>query len=194
MNYKIFICLLISSFLLSSKVYGQSADITEGCIGMKVQFNSPSSGNWDFGDGKSSGLQNPINTYTKSGNFTVKYNGNPTGIIIKVSPKPEIIITASPTKGCTPLLVKFTAKLTYPLPAGVTIDNSSIVWNYQDGNNSTNTLNPSYPYVNAGVKDVGFFLSFNQNGNTSCAKIDTLITKLIKATAKPQINFTPSSL
>ena len=193
MNYKIFLCLLISSLLFSSKVYGQTADITEGCIGMKVQFNSPSSGNWDFGDSKSSGLQNPINTYTQSGNFTVKYNGNPTGITIKVSPKPKIIITASPTKGCTPLLVEFTAKLTYPLPAGVTIDDKSIVWNYQDGNNSTNTLNPSYKFINAGVKDVGFFLTFNQNGNTSCEKIDTLITKLIKATAKPQINFTPSS-
>jgi gliding motility-associated-like protein len=193
MNYKFFLYLLIASFLLSSKVYGQTADITEGCIGMKVQFNSPSSGNWDFGDGKSSGLQNPINTYTQSGNYTVKYNGNPTGITIKVSRKPEIIITASPTKGCTPLLVKFTAKLTYPLPAGVTVDNTSIVWNYQDGNNSTNTLNPSYTYINASVKDVGFFLKFNQNGNTSCEKIDTLLTKLIKATAKPQINFTPSS-
>ncbi len=193
MNYKVFLYLLIASFLLSSKVHGQSADITEGCIGMKVQFNSPSSGNWDFGDGKSSGLQNPINTYTQSGNFIVKYNGNPTGIIIKVSPKPEIVITASPTKGCTPLIVNFTAKLKNPLPAGVTVDNTSIVWNYQDGNNSTKTLTPSYIFNNAGDKNVGFFLTFNQNGNTACAKIDTLLTKIIKATAKPQINFTPSS-
>lgn len=193
MNYKVFLYLLIASFLLSSKVHGQSADITEGCIGMKVQFNSPSSGNWEFGDGKSSGLQNPSNTYTQSGNYIVKYNGNPTGIIIKVSPKPEIVITASPTKGCTPLNVNFTAKLKNPLPAGVSVDNTSIVWNYQDGNNSTNTLNASYIFNNAGVKDVGFFLTFNQKGNTSCAKIDTLLAKVIKATAKPQINFTPSS-
>lgn len=194
MNYKVIFCFLVSTILVSTKLLSQqTADIKEGCIGMKVQFGSQSSGNWDFGDGKSSGLQNPTNTYTKPGEFIVKYNGSPTGIIIKVSPKPEIVVTATPTKGCVPLVVNFTAKLKNPLPSGVSIDNSSIVWNYQDGNNSTKTLTTAYAFSKAGVKDVGFFLTFNQNGNTACAKIDTLLTKLIKATDKPKINFTPSS-
>jgi len=194
MNRLVLYCFLLLSFLFSFKVFSQTADITEGCIGMKVQFSAPGPGNWDFGDGKSSGLATPQITYSKSGNFTVKFNGNPTGIIIKVSPKPEIVITASPTKGCIPLDVNFTASLKYQLPAGVTVDNTSIVWNYQDGNNSTNSLTPNYTYTKAGIQDVGFYMNFNQNGNTACAKIDTLLTKLIKTTDKPQINFTPSAL
>ncbi len=194
MNRYILHTLFLLSFLFSSKIFSQSADITEGCIGMKVQFSAPGPGNWDFGDGKSSGLATPQITYTKSGNFEVKFNGNPTGITIKVSPKPEIVITANPTKGCVPLNVSFSANLKNQLPAGVTIDNASIVWNYQDGNNSVNTLSPTYSYTKSGIHDVGFYMTFKQNGNTACAKIDTLLSKLIKTTDKPLINFTPSAL
>lgn len=175
-------------------MYAQTADITEGCIGMKVQFSAPGPGSWDFGDGKSSGLANPQISYTKSGEFPVKFNGSQTGIVIKVSQKPEIIITATPLKGCIPLNVSFTATLKNKLPSGVSINNSSIVWNYQDGNNSTNSLTPNYTYTNVGDHDLGFYLTFNQNGNTACTKIDTLLSKLIKTTEKPQVNFTPSAL
>ena len=194
MNRNVFLCLLLLLFTFSFKGYSQSADITEGCIGMKVQFSAPGPGSWDFGDGKSSGLSNPQITYSKAGTYTVKFNGNPTGIIIKVSPKPEIVITASPTKGCVPLNVVFNASLKNQLPTGVTINNASIVWNYQDGNNSSNTLNPNYTYTKAGLQDLGFFMTFNQNGSTACSKIDTLLTKLIKTTDKPTVNFTPSAL
>ena len=193
MYNKFSIFLLFLLLIFSTKGYTQTADITEGCIGMKVQFNAPSPGNWDFGDSKSSGLQNPINTYTKPGTYPVKFNGISTNITIKVSQKPEIVITASPTKGCTPLKVDFKANLKSPLPSGVTVNNSSIVWNYQDGNNSLNNLNATYYFNSAGVKDVGFFMTFNQPANASCAKIDTILTKLIKTTNKPVINFTPSA-
>ena len=193
MNIKVLLSIVFFTLTFSFLGFSQSADITEGCVGMKVQFNSPSSGSWDFGDGKSSGSQTPQNTYTTPGTFIVKYNGNPTSIIIKVSPKPEIVITATPTKGCNPLNVSFNATLKNNLPTGVTIDNSSIKWNYQDGNSSNNTLTPNYNYTKAGLYDLGFYLTFKQNGNTSCAKIDTTITKLINVSDKPIIKFDASA-
>lgn len=157
---------------------------------MKVNFTSQSTGDWDFGDGKSSSKQNPENTYNTPGEYPVKFNGKSTSIIIKVSAKPEIVITATPAKGCVPLNVTFNASLKNPLPSGVNIDNSSIVWNFQDGNNSINTLSTNYNYINSGSKDLGFKLNFIQKTNTSCAKIDTVISKLIVASDKPTVNFT----
>ena len=50
MYNKFSIFLLFLLLIFSTKGYTQTADITEGCIGMKVQFNAPSPGNWDFGD------------------------------------------------------------------------------------------------------------------------------------------------
>ena len=46
---------------------------------MSVQFNDTSTGNptswkWDFGDGKTSTIKNPIHNYTKTGNFNVSLN------------------------------------------------------------------------------------------------------------------------
>lgn len=50
---------------------------TSVCIKSPAQFQDNSKGdnisyNWQFGDGKSSTLQNPVNTYNSSGNFTIK--------------------------------------------------------------------------------------------------------------------------
>ena len=57
-----------------------SADFTANnvnvCLGDSISFSdastgSPTSWSWDFGDGNSSNLQNPVHTYTNSGIFTV---------------------------------------------------------------------------------------------------------------------------
>ena len=184
---------LFFSLFISIYSFSQSADITEGCIGMKVQFSAPSAGTWEFGDGTSSGQQNPVHIYTQPNTYQIKFNGVITPITIKVLPKPEIIITATPSKGCNPLNVAFKATLKNTLPNGVTVDNSSIEWNYQDGNNSTNTLTPNYTYTKSGEFNLGFYLNFKQNGNTACAKIDTTINNIIRVTDKPIIDFTPSA-
>jgi len=36
-----------------------------------LSFNSPTNWTWDFGDGHTSTERNPVNTYTKSGTYTV---------------------------------------------------------------------------------------------------------------------------
>jgi PKD repeat protein len=56
-----------------------TANTTHGNAPMSVQFNDTSTGNpdswkWDFGDGKTSTIKNPIHNYTKTGNFHVSLN------------------------------------------------------------------------------------------------------------------------
>ncbi len=53
-----------------------TANTTKGCVNAPVQFNDestnePATWSWDFGDGRTSSLQNPTHTYTKDGMYTV---------------------------------------------------------------------------------------------------------------------------
>lgn len=53
-----------------------SASSTTVCLGNSISFtdnstNSPNSWSWDFGDGNSSGSQNPSHTYASAGTYTV---------------------------------------------------------------------------------------------------------------------------
>ncbi|AKB36579.1 cell surface protein [Methanosarcina siciliae C2J] len=53
-----------------------TADVTGGTVPLNVNFTdqsagSPTSWNWDFGDGANSTEQNPSHTYTSAGNYTV---------------------------------------------------------------------------------------------------------------------------
>lgn len=66
---------LIQVGLIPEAVF--TADITSVELGQSVSFtnksaNSPTSVVWDFGDGTSSSLLNPIHTYNSIGKFTVK--------------------------------------------------------------------------------------------------------------------------
>jgi outer membrane protein assembly factor BamB len=53
-----------------------AADVTSGMMPLTVYFTDKSTGSpalwkWDFGDGATSFVQNPVHVYTKSGKFTV---------------------------------------------------------------------------------------------------------------------------
>lgn len=56
-----------------------TANTTSTGAQSNIQFNDTSTGNptswkWDFGDGKTSTLKNPVHNYTKTGNFSVTLN------------------------------------------------------------------------------------------------------------------------
>lgn len=137
-----------------------SADFTtenpDVCVGSPVNFLDASSTgsnqwDWDFGNGQTSGAQNPSNTYNSPGSYTVTLSASNTTIgcsdtyetTIEVFPTPEVTFTAEPSSGCAPLEVTFTntsgvtVDLTWVLGDGTTIDN-------QDGFTHTYTQNGSY--------------------------------------------------
>jgi len=115
---------------------GQSADVTEGCIPLIVNFQGPQLQEWfwDFGDNTSSTDQNPDHTYTSAGNYTVSLSVGPSGPQIgtlTISVFPEIIIdlTSDVNIGCIPLDVQFNTNITQA--NGITID--SLEWTFGDG-------------------------------------------------------------
>lgn len=89
------------------------------CLGTSVSFTNQSSDasscTWNFGDGNTSTVKNPVHTYNTSGIYTVKlivYNMSCTDSIIKsqlirVIQKPVADFNANPLNGCAPLAVTF---------------------------------------------------------------------------------------
>jgi gliding motility-associated-like protein len=76
-----------------------SADITEGCTPLRVQFNTnlttnwtPRSISWDFGDGTFGTGNTPVHVYTTSGNYMVKVK------VLYDAPCDSLVATIGPIK------------------------------------------------------------------------------------------------
>ena len=121
---------------------------------MTVQFtdtstDQPTSWLWDFGDGRTSTLQNPTHTYTTSGEHTVRLDAaNNLGKCwntseISISPLVASFTTnPNPATGLVPLAVQFTDNSTdQPI---------SWLWNFGDGETST-LQNPTHTYMKNGM-------------------------------------------
>jgi PKD repeat protein len=124
-----------------------------GCSPLAVTFSNSTLGgaayNWDFGDGNLGTTFMPTHTYTNTGagvqNFTVELivfsaNGCKDTVYSTVSVFPAAAgssFTATPSIGCSPLTVSFTAA------------NGASAYNWDFGNGGTSTLqNPSTVYTN----------------------------------------------
>lgn len=138
-----------------------SANKTEGCAPLVVQFRDESTGNptnwrWDLGNGTISFLQNPAATYFNPGTYSIKLvvsNGFQSDSTIKtqfitVHASPIVNFSASDTGGCFPLPVQFND---ISSPGGGSI--SSWLWDFGDGDTSS-LQNPSHTYNNTGNYNV----------------------------------------
>ena len=148
--------------------------------------NSPTSWEWNFGDGTSSTLQNPEHIYSEAGNYTVTLSAsNEAGTGTKVRPdyiqvesiqKPVISFWGSRTSGNAPLDVYFTDNST----------NSPTAWNWDfgDGENSTEQ-NPKHTYLTTGNYTVTLSAS-NEAGTGTKVRPDYIQVESIQ---KPVISF-----
>jgi len=126
---------------------------TSGTAPLTVNFtdqstNTPTSWQWDFGDGNSSTQQSPSHTYQNFGDYTVGLTvtnniGTDTEVknnyINVTGNEPVAAFTANPTSGIAPLTVNFTDQSTNTP--------TSWQWDFGDGNSSTQQ-NPSHIYQN----------------------------------------------
>ncbi len=194
MKNKIILLFLIC-LICSNSLFAQTADNTDGCYPLTVNFSSNESiTNWDFGNGSVSELKNPSHIYTKSGSYDVKLNGKKV-FTVNVFEKPEIILTASPSKGCTPLYVTFNLSTKSNLPADFAFDLNNINWNFQDGNSTKNTLSTTYYYNKPGKFDIGTSVGFLYKNNpiSSCGS-SPLFEKIVTTSSiSPSFATTPSS-
>jgi gliding motility-associated-like protein len=157
MKNSILIAILICTPLINYSQLSANfqADMTQGCNSMVVHFENlsqPETGLtyfWDFGNGFTSTLSEPVSAYMNTGSYSVKLivnDGMNTDTIIKenyihvfANPQAEIIVNDNLT-GCVPFSVHF-------------IDNSQIgdgeiisrFWDFGDGIVSSEQ-NPTHMY------------------------------------------------
>jgi len=160
------------------------ANFTYTVSGLTLTFNNTSTNangyEWDFGDSGFSTETSPVYTYSDAGFYTVVLTAfNDCGsttktLIINTAPTAEF--TASPTTGCTPLVVSF---------QNLSSTNAvSYQWQFQGGIPSASSLaNPNVTYLNAGNFNVTL-TAINGFGTSTVVK-----TAFIKTLAPPGPGF-----
>lgn len=146
-----------------------AADPADGCVPLETSFTDLSTGaadawEWSFGDGATSGVQNPVHTYTQPGEYSVYLSARGAGgadtefreHLITVSGNIDADFSASVTTGCAPLDVSF-QDLSTGLP-------NAWVWNFGDDGYS-HAQNPTHTYQYPGTYTVEMTAS-KCGGNT----------------------------
>jgi PKD repeat protein len=164
---------------------------TNGIAPLSVSFTNlsanASSYTWDFGDGNSSTATNASNIYTNPGTYTVTLTATGLGgtnaltltnYILVLYPTPVADFAAEPTNGVAPLSVSFT---------NLSANASSYLWDFGDGNNSTN-VNPSNLYTNGGSFTVTL-TALGAGGTNSIVR-----TNYILVTEPPRLVVAPVTL
>jgi len=173
-----------------SPVANFTSNNTQGCSAPFVAGFMDSSTNavawsWDFGDGTSSGQQNPVHVYNNYGSYSVSLTvTNADGCTHTFTRSsyinviaPVISFTADTLQGCFPVTSNFTSTVTGNEPV------QNYLWDFGDGNISTDA-NPSHTYTTGGRFDVSLIIT------TVSGCIDTLVrTEFIRAGTKPNADF-----
>lgn len=196
--YKIRQIIFILCISLSLKQYSQNIIATPsiGCSPLVgVQFTGltgASNIQWLFGDGASSGLNNPIHTYGSPGNFVATYTAMVSGVAktqttsVQVFGKPTPSFSLDVSNGCVPLSVSFTDQ---SVNTGGTLT-PQWQWSFGDGGGD-NVQNPNYSFTLPGTFNVTLIYKDGHGCDSSITK-----TSLIKVSVKPTviITNTPTSL
>jgi gliding motility-associated-like protein len=155
---------LPANILITKPEVGFMADQLRSCPGAPVQFTDTSKGQgltyfWDFGDGNTSALRNPVHAYHEDNkSFTVKlFITDTSGCVDSVIKVNYIMVksaraafSAEDTAAiCPPLLTKFNF-------AGT--DYESYYWDFGDGEDSK-TLSPDHFYNTYGSFNAKLFVT-----------------------------------
>jgi PKD repeat protein len=120
------------------------------CNGTAVIFNGPSemeSYSWDFGDGKTSTLEDPSHTYSAPGTYTVKLTVSKNGCS-KTCPGSVVVILADCNwTACSPMCNG--TEMQFNAPSGM----DTYLWDFGDGSSSTEE-DPSHLYPAPGAYTV----------------------------------------
>jgi PKD repeat protein len=145
---------------------------------------------WDFGDGNTTTVQNPLHTYPWNGNFTVNltatnYLGRSSAesyIAVGSSDPPVANFSGTPLNGSMPLGVQFT-DLSTNSP-------TSWFWNFDDGVNSTEQ-NPSHTFTCNGAFNVS--LTAINNGGSATEMKENYVRVRYRYPPIPQFSGDPQT-
>lgn len=194
LKFSIFIPLF---FLFAHPVNAQvtalfSANDTAGCGSLIVQFTNQSTGSgtltykWDFGNGESSTLQNPLIIYQNPGIYTVQLittNGTESDTLTRkqylhIFNEPQALFSLqTEASGCQGSSFTFQNE---SVPGDTTIN--SYTWDFGD-NTLEQTQSPSHSYSDAGTYSVTLFITDNNGCENSLFQSD-LIQIIPNPTAK----------
>lgn len=137
------------------------ADRTDSCAyPFPVQFTSTTSAvttyNWNFGDGTSSNLANPLHIYNSAGSFSVSLAVTNAAGCSRTYNQPNLINIVPPIAnfnidsalGCNPKTISITDLSTSP--NGI----SQWIWDFGDGTTQNGPNNPSHSYIDTGVYNI----------------------------------------
>ncbi len=179
---------------------------SEGCSPLTTSFSDLSVPGdaaldtwiWDFGDGNSSGLQNPNHVYSTEGVYNVALivrdvnncQGDTTfNTLIRVGYVQDVDFTTalpdSNTLSCNDsLTVNFSDQTAYFGPGPF-----SYLWDFGDGNTDTNQ-NPSHTFTNFGNYDVSLTIT---EGFANCATTEVKTSYVNLLDVIPDFTFTPAT-
>jgi PKD repeat protein len=159
----------LRALTLNSYLYGEEpvaefeADPTSGVAPLEVAFTNTSQGEfsdsrWDFGDGSTSTLEDPLHIYQTADTYTVTLTisgtlGTDAEVktdYITVYEPAEAGFSAAPLKGPWPLTVTFKDESNG--------DYDACAWEFGDGNTSAE-CNPQHTYVKTGYYTVKLMVS-----------------------------------
>jgi PKD repeat protein len=163
----------IDSFVKKIDVYkaveANFNDIDSGCVPFTMNFQDLSSyanfWQWNFGDGNSSGNQNPQHTYQNPGEYDVmliasNYKCTDTFSIqnsVKTFENPIALFATDQIKGCEPLKVNFTDQ---------SVKATKYYWDFGD-QHITKTQSPKHTFY-AGFSDTTFISTLYVETNKGC--------------------------
>src|SRR5680860_1336081 len=137
----------VSSIVCENEPPTQFTDLSQGNPGNVIVWA------WDFGDGESSTLQNPMHVYATDGTYNTQLivtsdSGcvDSTTISIIVNPKPAADFSFVDDCVYLPLVVNDSTTI----PLGTVV---GLQWDFGDGNTST-SFTPSHTYLNDGIYNV----------------------------------------
>ena len=141
---------------------------------------------WDFGNGNTSTIPNPLNTYTAPGTYAVKFKATSNracsdSVIQSITIYPYPVISFNPPNSCLNSVVNFSSTSTIAVGSV-----NTFTWNFGNGIVSTAT-NPINTYTAIGAYNVTLTAASDQ----SC--ISTAISALT-IHPLPMLGFTSSSL
>jgi gliding motility-associated-like protein len=178
----------------------KDSTVSYGCGTKQVQFIDQSTGyvnnwHWDFGNGATSTLPNPLYTYTSPGIYKVKLivmnKGGCIDTVIKdslvVVPGPIGSFTFNPNRGCVPLTVNFNCTST---------NTTTFTWDFGDGTvlPQTTFSNVTHTYIrNLNVTPILLLGDTLPNG-VSCQLPATNLTGNVITTQVLNVSVIPSGV
>lgn len=146
--------------------------LNSGCGTLQASFSDLSTGfvnawSWNFGNGSTSTLQNPIFTWTQAGTFDVTLivtnlggcKDTLTQVGLAVVPGPVGTYTFTPDSGCNPLKVTFNAS---------SLNAENYFWDLADGTVVTGVDSLTYIYNTQGVYHPILVLSTTMTNGQPC--------------------------